>query len=289
MVFVLLDLYIKQPVMKKILVPCDFSDQSENALNYAVEMAHSFSAGLVLLHINQIPVMNSEMSLTPYSLSDANEESLDSLKNLAQKIKMTHPAIGSIDYFSEVGNVSDVIGDFDKKMDIDLIVMGITGHGSSLAKTLLGSSSVSVAKETTTPVIIIPPNVTFKKIQRIAYACEYDKHIEESLPLTKVNYFNTVFSSTLFVVHVVEKGHELDPEEIQNDNYIERCLGNSAHRTFILNENKVTAALLSFITNNAIDLIIVEPKKHSFLHKLFSESITNELAFNSPVPVLAVH
>src|SRR4051812_33456400 len=157
--------------MKKILVPCDFSDASENTLSYAVEMAQSLSAGLVLLHINQIPVMSPEMGMAPFSLADANTDSLDTLKNLAQKIKITHPEIGPIDYYSEVGNVSDVIEDFDKKLSVDLIVMGVTGHGSSLAKTLLGSSSVSVAKDTQTPVLIVPPESKFKKIARIAYAC----------------------------------------------------------------------------------------------------------------------
>jgi nucleotide-binding universal stress UspA family protein len=289
MVSGLLNSFNKTTLMKKILIPCDFSDASENALNYAVEMAQYLSAGLVLLHINQIPVMNPEVGFAPFSLADANKDSLDALKNLAQKIKITHPLIGPIDYYSEVGNVAGVIEDFDKRLDVDLIIMGITGHGSSLAKTLLGSSSVEVAKETNTPVLIVPPDVRFHKILRLAYACEYDPDMTQSKSLTKVTYFNTLFSSELFVVHVVEKGHELDPGEIGNDNYLERFLDNSTHRTFVLNENKVSEALLTFMKNNAIDLIVVEPKKHSFLHKLFSESVTSELAFNSPVPVLTVH
>jgi nucleotide-binding universal stress UspA family protein len=275
--------------MKKILIPCDFSDTSDNALQYAVEMAHYFSANLVLLHINQLPVMNPEMGLSPYSLKESNENSLNTLKNLAQKIKITHPMVGAIDYYCEVGNVDDLVAEFDKKLNVDLIVMGISGHGSSLAKALLGSASVSVAKGSETPVLIVPPGVTFKKIQKIAYACEYDRNIEYGLSLTKVNYFNTVFGAELFIVHVLEKGHELDPQEIQDDHYMERRLENSPHRTFILNENKVSEALLAFIENNAIDMIVVEPKKHSFFHKLFNESVTNELAFNSPVPVLTIH
>lgn len=275
--------------MKKIMIPCDFSDSSDNALNYAVEMAKQFSAGLVLLHANQIPVMNPEMGMTPYSLKDANEDSLNALKNLAQKIKLTHPDIGVIDYFSEVGNVEDVVSDFDKKLNIDLIVMGISGHGSSLAKLLIGSSSVSIAKDNETPVLIVPPGITYKKINRMAFACEYDPNLEYGLSLTKVNYFNAVFGSELFLVHVVEKGHELGPQEIEDDNYLERRLGSSPHRTFLLNQSKVSDALLTFIGNNAIDLIVVEPKKHSFFHRLFSESITNELAFKSPVPLLTIH
>lgn len=275
--------------MKKILIPCDFSDTSDNALQYAVEMAHYFSANLILIHINQLPVMTPEIGLTSYSLKDATENSLDALKNLAQKIKMTHPAIGTIDYYSEIGNVEDVVAEFNKKLHVDLIVMGISGHGSSLAKALIGSASVSVAKGSETPVLIVPPGVTFKQVSRMAYACEYDPNMEYGLSLTKVNYFKTVLGSELFVVHVVEKGHELNPEQIQDDHYLERRLGGSAHRTFILNESKISESLLSFIKNQNIDLMVVEPKKHSFFHKLFNESITNELAFNSPVPVLTIH
>ena len=50
-----------------------------------------------------------------------------------------------------------------------------------------------------------------------------------------------------------------------------------------------TVGILDFVKFHQIDMIIVEPKKHSIFHALFYPSITNELAFKSPVPVLTIH
>jgi len=273
--------------MKRILIPCDFSDTSENALNYGVELANYFSADIILLHSNQIPVMNPEMGLTAYSMEDINNDSLDALKNLAQKLKLTNAKVGNIEYHSEIGSVEEAVKEAGRKYSADLIVMGISGHGSALSKALIGSAAVSVSKDIEIPVLIVPPGINFGKIGRIAYACNYDKNIASGL--AKVKEFNAAFESSLYILHVVEKGHELNTEEIEVDNYIERRLDDSPHRTFIISENKTSEALLAFTKNNAIDLIIIEPKKHSLFHKLFNKSVTEDIAFNSTVPVLAIH
>jgi len=52
------------PTISKILVATDFSDDSNYALSYAIELAQRFSAELVVLHVDQplAPVMVSELS-----------------------------------------------------------------------------------------------------------------------------------------------------------------------------------------------------------------------------------
>ncbi len=42
--------------IKKILVPTDFSQPSEAALQTAIELAKKFGASIVLLHAYQVPV-----------------------------------------------------------------------------------------------------------------------------------------------------------------------------------------------------------------------------------------
>src|SRR5690349_18179594 len=47
--------------MKKILVPLDFSETSENAFVYAIEMAKLYKAELVLLHTFELPILDSQV------------------------------------------------------------------------------------------------------------------------------------------------------------------------------------------------------------------------------------
>lgn len=275
--------------MKKILIPCDFSEISENALNYAVGIAKYFSSSLVLLHVDQIPVMNSEFGLSAYTLTDTTQNTLVTLKQLAQKIQKTEPTITDIECYSEMGNVTDVIISYCNKLNVDLTVMGISGHGSKFMKNIIGSTSVAVAKHIEMPLIIVPPKVTFKKIKNVAYACEYDENLEQNSSLIQVKYLNTIFDSKLNVLHVLPEAHDLDEKEAEIDDYVEHKLENATHRTFMLTENETSKALLEFVKNHEIDLLIVEPKKHNIFYKIFFPSTTNEVAFFSTVPVLTIH
>lgn len=276
-------------MMNKILVPTDFSEVSENAINYAIKLANSFSATLVLLHVNQIPVSNPEFGIIAYDIHTMKEESMKSLKELSEQIKKQYPLISEIQYYSEIGNPSDVILELTKNKNIDLLVMGNNGHGSKFKKTLIGSTSVSVSKEIEIPLIIVPPNVKYKKIKNLAYACAYDEDIEKTTSLIKVRNLNKIFDSVLSVLHIIPENHLLNEEESYVDNYVETKLATTDHRTYIITENKISEGIINFIDNHKIDMIIVEPKKHSLFYSLFHSSVTNDLAFLSPVPVLTIH
>ena len=275
--------------MKKILIPCDFSEISENALNYAVGLAKYFSSSLVLLHVDQIPVLNSEFGMSAYTLTDTTTNSLAALKQLAQKIQTIEPTITDIECYSEMGNATDMIISYARKMNVDLTIMGISGHGSKFMKNIIGSTSVSVAKQLDMPVMIIPPKISFKKIQNVAYACEYDEDLERNSSLIQVKYINTMLGSKINIVHVIPEAHDLNAVEAEIDDYVEHKFENSMHRTFLITENKASKGLLEFVKNHEIDLLIIEPKKHNIFHKLFFESTTNEMAFFSPIPVMTIH
>lgn len=275
--------------MNTILVPIDFSETSENALNYATSLANYLTANLILLHVDTIPLYNNEYELVTYTVKDSIETSLELLKEKALKLKKDKLPIGDITYYAEAGELETTISEFITKKSIDLIVMGITGHSTKMGQTLIGSNSIKISRESKTPIFIIPKNYRYKKIENIAYACEYDKDIKEQTGLIQVKNIIAMFNANLNVLHVVPNNHLIDQSEAETDLYVEQKLENINHKTFILTENKVSKALLNFINTHQIDLIIIEQKKHTFFHKIFYPSSTKEVAFNSPIPVLTIH
>ncbi len=52
------------PSFSKILAPTDFSDDSKNALNYAIELAQKFGSEVIVVHVDQplSPVMIGDLS-----------------------------------------------------------------------------------------------------------------------------------------------------------------------------------------------------------------------------------
>lgn len=275
--------------MKKVLIPYDFTGNSQSALNYGIELTKYLSANLVLLYINQVPAMSSEFGLTGYPITEVFNDHKQAIKNVAEDIRLREPLIDVIEYHCETGSPSEVIIEFSKTHEIDLIVAGIGGHGSAFMKNIVGSISVEVARHTLNPLIIVPPDASYKKIRNIAYACDYDPHLLDSASLIKVKYINTLFDATLHVLHVIPENHELSSKESLIDNYVEQNLEHVCHKTYIISENTVADGLLNFLRHHEIDMVIVEPKKRSVLHNLFTFSTVNAMAFYSPVPVLTIH
>ncbi len=275
--------------MKKVLIPYDFTETSQSALNYGIEIAKYLSANLVLLHISQVPVISSEFGLAGYSMTELFNDHKSAIQKLAQDIRLKEPLIMDIECHCEIGNAADVIIEFSKVHEIDLLISGIGGHGSAFMKNIIGSTSVAVARHIDHPLIIVPPGASYKKIQNIAYACDYDKQLLNNSSLIRVKYINTLFDATLHILHVIPENHELNARECLIDHYVEQNLEHVSHKTYTITENTVADGLLNFINHHEIDMVIVEPKKHAVLHNLFTFSTTNAMAFYSPVPVLTIH
>ena len=275
--------------MNTILVPIDFSETSDNALLYAVNLANYLSSNIILLHVNAIPVYNNEYNLVSYTVNDSVADSNAALQEKAEILKKDNVLIGDVQCFSEVGDFKTIILSYIADKNIDFVVMGITGHDTAIGKVLFGSNAVSISRESNVPVFIISKNHEYKQIKSIAYASEYDAHITEQTGLIQIKNIAAMFGASLNVLHVIPDNHLINEVESETDLFVEQKLEKTTHKTFILSEDKASTALLDFIKTHEVDVIVLEQKKHSFLHNLVYPSTTKEIAFNSPIPVLTIH
>ena len=275
--------------MNTILVPVDFSETSDNALLYAVNLANYLSSNIILLHVNAIPVYNNEYNIVSYTVNDSVADSNAALQEKAEILKKDNVLIGDVEYFSEVGDFKTVMLSYISDKNIDLVVMGITGHDTTIGKVLFGSNAVSISRESNVPVFIISKHHEYKQIKNIAYANEYDTHITEQTGLIQIKNIAAIFGANLSVLHVIPDNHLINEVESVTDLFVEQKLEKTTHKTFILSEDKASTALLDFIKTHEVDVIVLEQKKHSFLHNLVYPSTTKEIAFNSPIPVLTIH
>jgi len=275
--------------MNTILVPLDFSEVADNALLYAVNIANSLSANLILLHVNSVPIYNNEYGLVSYAVNEGKDDVMNLLIEKGNLLKKDNVLIGDVECFCEVGEFHSVMANYIVNKEVDFIVMGVTGHSTSMGKVLFGSNAVSISRESKIPVFIIPKNYTFKKISNIAYACEYDTHISEQTGLIQMQNIAAMFNANLSVLHVVPDNHLINEVESETDLFVEQKLQKTTHKTFILSEDKASVALLDFIKTHDVDVIVMEQKKHSFIHNLIYPSTTKEVVFSSPIPILTIH
>jgi hypothetical protein len=243
---------------------------------------------MILFHSEQMPVASYEFEPVAFTMISSVEHNTNLLKSRAHQIKKMYPFIGPVSCIVEMGDLKSNIHNYAQEKNVDLIVMGITGKTSNISKAVFGSNAIAVSKESEVPVIIVPINCKYSGIKNIAYACNYKEHNETSNDLTEIKKIAEIFKAILNVIHIIPDGHLLTEDELETDNDIERQLENVNHRTFIFPRNNVVNTILSFISKQKVDLIVMEIADHSFFHNIFYPSVTKEIAFSSLVPVMTI-
>jgi nucleotide-binding universal stress UspA family protein len=123
---------------KKILVPVDFSAQSNEALDCAVELARVFGAEIHVVHAFDLPVplVSPREVAVPNKLFDqAWQSATDQLRKATDKVAAA--GIDSVPHLLEVPTAQAIV-DLAESIEADLIVMGTRGH-TGLKHILLGS------------------------------------------------------------------------------------------------------------------------------------------------------
>lgn len=273
--------------MKQILIPYDFSESADAVLHYGAGLAETIQADIVLLHVMPFPVVTPETGLPAFSYQDMRADSLRELQQVADKLKISMPGIDQIECCIDMGEVTESIVEYCKKHPVEGVVMGIHQHGNKFMKALMGSNAVETAHKIACTVIVVPPGVNFKKPRMIAMAKEPDQPSSPSVQRARA--FCDALHAELELIEVVPEKQHVTPGEVVINDYFGRAAQREPHKMVLVTDKKVSEGLLSLLNNELIDMIILEPKHHGLFYKLFHESISKEVAFASPVPVVLIH
>lgn len=269
--------------MKSIIVPVDFSEQSENALKVAATLAQKNNAELLVLHMLELsPAIMSESSFVALEQvvhliktgEDRFNEFLD--KPYLKGLKIT-PIIKHYKVFHEVYEVA-------KKHEADLIVMG--SHGTDgLQEIFIGSNTERVVRSSDIPVLVVKGAVEKFKVERFVFASDY---LEESIPaLKKALEIAKLFNAEILLVYINTPGDAFLSTE---DAYARISkflnLARLGLEVEIYNDYTVEKGVLNYSETVAADLIGIPTHGRKGLSHFFMGSIGEDIANHSNVPVL---
>jgi nucleotide-binding universal stress UspA family protein len=141
--------------IRHILVPVDFSETSQRALDAAVDLAKSFGASLTVMHAWQIsPFVALE---TPSLTVDVVTPIEDAA--YAQLEAAVAPLAGKLQRVDAVlrnGAAWQQILDVAREKNVDLIVVGTHGR-AGVKRALLGSVAEKVVRMSPVPVLTVRP------------------------------------------------------------------------------------------------------------------------------------
>jgi len=142
---------------RNILVPTDYSEMSETAIDYAVSLAAKLDARVHLLHVIPIPFAGHELGLA------VTDTVLDGLVrgNQTALLRLADRWRGKAQFADVVlhtGDARDMILQTVNDVKADLIVMGTHGR-RGISRALMGSVAESIVRLAPCPVLTVRTKV----------------------------------------------------------------------------------------------------------------------------------
>lgn len=188
--------------MKKILVPCDFSEQAVNAFRFAADVAAQSKGEVHLVHVIELPVMHDSVLMPVMSFEEALLKELrEKAEKEFNKLKNKFGAAG-VNIISSVifGGTSRMITDYITDQSIDLVVMGTKG-ASGVKEILIGSNAEKVVRKSPVPVIAIKKYVKASTIKNIVFPNTLNTETQEDLVM-KVKALQNFFKAKIHILWV---------------------------------------------------------------------------------------
>jgi nucleotide-binding universal stress UspA family protein len=139
---------------ERILIPTDFSDISNQAVEYAKSIARHYDSQLLLVHVNQ-PI---NLVAPPEAVWIDEEEIRQQREQWLEHGREELRAQGfKAEALFVTGTIHEELRSIIKEHKIDLILMGTHGK-SGLDRFLLGSDTEAVLRRVNCPVLVIGPS-----------------------------------------------------------------------------------------------------------------------------------
>ena len=266
--------------MKTIIAATDFSDIACNAVYYAAHLSASVGAKLLLYHAvetNAIVAESTMINLGEYYA----DEALIKLKQLkTELIAFTDNSI-PIEVKLRWGKADAEMAQLCYEEKPFVLVMAAT-RKNSLDRFLTGSRTVNVSRQCEAPLLLIPENVSFKKIKTIAIATDFKK-VVDSMPLQELTHWMKNFAAGIEIVNVMPasgaKGEDV-AEAVAMETHFHEFNPQFRYVT----SNNPLVGLHEYEEKYQPDLLIVIPKTHSLFHK----SLCKQLILHPSVPLLVM-
>jgi nucleotide-binding universal stress UspA family protein len=278
--------------IKNIIVPTDFSVTSRNAYHYAKRLAVTLDATITVLHVNQY-----FMPIDEIAIGSISEDEVTKMSEEAMQAFVVDE--DGIDHWTMIkhrvktsvmkGDLVPILVGMSKQSETDLIVMGMTGLQDFIGK-IIGSASLDVSNKAHCPVILVPRDAKWHKIEKVMYASNFTSitpkmvgnitdfalavnagvhfiHVEDATKDYKKNVAKIIWASLFSADDAPPLSYEI--HTIEAGNTIEQ--------------------LQKYAQDNQINLMTFMSKHRSFWQNLVHTSVTENMAISTEIPMMVMH
>ena len=277
--------------MKNILFPTDFSENSWNAIEYALKLFKDAPCNFYVLHVDSLSRSGVESNSFVMPSKGITIALRDKLVDTFSRIKtITTNEEHHFIALHEYGNLIDIMRKtvLDKK--INLIVMGTKG-ASGIKETILGSNTGNVVTKVPCNLLMIPEKAEQCTPKEIAFPTDYNIFYSHSI-LEAISKMLRITKAKLRVVNVTKPWVQLNETQNQNMVYLQDYLlelYEESHSIHNLKNEKAKSAIEEFVVSEKIDLVIMVAKNLNFLQQLLFDTSIKKISFQTSIPLLVMH
>jgi nucleotide-binding universal stress UspA family protein len=190
--------------MKKILVPCDFSEPAIEAFKFAVDIASRSDASIRVLKVISLPLMavytpSIDMPAYHYDPMLLKELEANAIKVFTAMRKKFGKGLSDIHFLVVPGTISSCIQDYIREKKVDLVVMGTHG-ATGLREFFVGSNTEKIVRFSNVPVFAIRKAVPLKSIKDIVFPTTLD--LGQANYIKKLKKLQEFFKARLHILYL---------------------------------------------------------------------------------------
>ena len=280
-------------IMKKILVPTDFSIYAESALRVAASLAKKHNGEIYLLHMLGLPMdLMSDSDTVPDSFGGGSAggppEAMFFMKMAHKRFQevLSSDFLEGITVHETIQNyrVFEGIIDAAHKNDVDLIVMGSQG-ASGAKEMIIGSNTEKVVRTSDVPVLVIKKEDETFDINDMVIPCEFTDEYKDSF-MKSIAFANDINAKThLLMVNTPNKFTTTAEAEERMNNFIQGTdLKN--YTLNIYNDISIEKGILNFSNTVKADIIAMSTHGRKGLSHFFNGSLSEDLVNHAKRPVI---
>ena len=265
-----------------ILCPIDFSEASQVAFTYALQLAEKVYADITLVHVF------SEIHMDPAVVGEApiamlkQQHKIQSDEKFQSYLQAGLTAEINVNREIRYGNTVEEILALGEEKPIDLIVMGTKGE-NSIQEHILGSITSRVIEQARCPVLAIPEAGALCEVNHLAYALEMEEMDQEMI--RKLLQYAELLEAQLHCVHIRQEERPWTETELAlfKQLYEWEEEANLLEFHMLAHEN-ILVGLRKFIEEKHVDVIALHSRKH--FREFFERSLTRQLVLDTDIPVM---
>ena len=279
--------------MKTILLPTDFSDNSWNAIEYAIDFYKDYTCSFYLLHVNRLNTLVEEDYLSTNTqtivLDTKIEQAKTQLKLTLKRIEKKFPNSRKHKFYTLTDNnfFLESIRQHVEEKKVDVIVMGTRG-ASELSKYIIGSNTGDVITKVKCTTLVVPENAKFKAIDEVAFPTDFSmsRGLQMLQPLAEILDKN---SASLRVINIGKTPSSLNTQQKKNKELLEDYLYYSKYSLHFLTNKKVENAIQCFVKTRSIDMIAMVAKNLNYFQQILFHNKVEEISYHTDIPFLVLH